>query len=59
MYSAIKNFLQDQSGASAIEYGMVAALISVAAVTALSNVGTSLDEMFISVSSTLDAVGTP
>ena len=59
MYSAIKNFLQDESGATAIEYGLIAALVSVAAVTALTDVGSSLSAMFETVSSELDAAVTP
>ena len=55
MYSFFKNFAEDESGATAIEYGLIAALVSVAAVTALGNVGTSLDGMFNEVSSQLDA----
>ena len=55
MYRFIKDFANDDSGATAIEYGLIAALVSVAAVTALTNVGTSLDAMFSTVSSTLDA----
>ena len=60
MYSAIKNFLQNESGATAVEYGLIAALISVAAVTALTSVGVSLTGMFESVSDDVDnAVTTP
>ena len=59
MYSTIKKFLQDESGATAIEYGLIAALISVAAVTALTSVGTSLSSMFEKVSSDLDSAITP
>ena len=59
MYKVIKDFAKDESGATAIEYGLIAALVSVAAVTALTNVGTSLDTMFTSVSTTLNAAVTP
>ena len=59
MHKFIKDFANDDSGATAIEYGLIAALVSVAAVTALTNVGTSLDAMFSSVSSTLDNAITP
>ena len=59
MYSTIKNFLQDESGATAIEYGLIAALVSVAAVTALTSVGASLSSMFEQVSSELDTAVTP
>ena len=38
-------FCADQSGATAIEYGLIAALISVAIVTAVSAVGTSVRDM--------------
>ena len=59
MYDSIKNFANDESGATAIEYGLIAALVSVAAVTALTSVGTSLNNMFTTVSTTLDAAVTP
>lgn len=59
MLSIIKNLINDESGATAIEYGLIAALVSVAAVVALENMGTSLENMFVSVSGKLDgAVGT-
>ena len=42
----IAKFLRDESGATAIEYGLIAALVSVAAITALSAMGDSLSAMF-------------
>ncbi|MHA1113863.1 MAG: Flp family type IVb pilin, partial [Alphaproteobacteria bacterium] len=58
--NTFKTFLTDESGATAIEYGLIAALVSVAAVTALTNMGTSLTSMFTTVSATLDgALPTP
>lgn len=54
----IKNFLNDESGATAIEYGLIAALVSVAAIGALSAMGGSLDSMFTSVSGHLDSAVT-
>jgi len=60
MLSIIKNLIKDENGATAIEYGLIAALVSVAAVVALENMGTSLENMFTTVSGKLDtAVGTP
>ncbi len=50
----IAKFLRDESGATAIEYGLIAALVSVAAITALSAMGDSLSAMFTAVSSELD-----
>jgi pilus assembly protein Flp/PilA len=49
----IKNFLNDESGATAIEYGLIAALISVAAIAGFTLVGTKLSTMMTSVSDKL------
>ncbi len=49
-----KKFLSDESGATAIEYGLIAALVSVAAIAALTAMGDSLSTMFFTVSSKLD-----
>ena len=58
MLSILKTLIRDESGATAIEYGLIAALVSVAAVVALENMGTSLENMFTTVSGKLDtAVG--
>ena len=58
MFSILKDLMKDESGATAIEYGLIAALVSVAAVVALENMGTSLENMFTTVSGKLDtAVG--
>ncbi len=54
MYKLIKSFLQDESGATAIEYGLIAGLVSVAAIGALTLMGGSLDSMFTGVSLQLD-----
>ena len=59
MRSAIEKFLRDDSGAAAMEYGLLAALISVAAVTALTDVGDSLSAMFGSVASDIDSATAP
>lgn len=45
--------LKDDSGATAIEYGLIAALVSVAAITALTTMGSSLKSMFEAVSTAL------
>ncbi len=54
MFSTFKNLINDESGATAIEYGLIAALVSVAAVAALSSMGTSLSSMFGVVGGELD-----
>jgi pilus assembly protein Flp/PilA len=43
---ATRRFLRDEEGATAIEYGLIAALISVVIIAAVSAVGTQLDITF-------------
>jgi pilus assembly protein Flp/PilA len=45
-----KNLVRDEQGATAIEYGLIAALIAVAAITAMTSLGTSLSGTFSNVS---------
>ena len=45
--------LRDEQGATAIEYGLIAALIAVAAITAMQSLGTQLNGTFTSVSTCL------
>ena len=54
MFTKIHQFLSDESGATAIEYGLIAALVSVAAITALQAMGNSLGQVFNSVSNELN-----
>lgn len=42
----IKNFLRDQSGATAIEYGLIAAGIAVVIIVAVNSVGSNLRTVF-------------
>jgi pilus assembly protein Flp/PilA len=51
--SFFQRLLRDDSGATAIEYGLIAALIAVAAVTVLGTVGTNLTSTFTTVSNSL------
>ena len=59
MFDAITRFIFDNDGATAIEYGLIAALVSVAAVTALTDVGSALDVLFDSVASSVDGATSP
>ena len=43
MIAVAKRFLKDERGATAVEYGLIAALIALALVGALSNVSTSIN----------------
>jgi pilus assembly protein Flp/PilA len=54
MRSTFNRLLKDESGATMIEYGLIAALISVAAITALTAMGGSLKTMFETVKTALD-----
>ena len=49
-----KNLVRDEQGATAIEYGLIAALIAVAAITAMQSLGNELDDTFGNVKSELD-----
>ncbi len=53
MTTLMNRFLKDDSGATAIEYGLIAALISVAIIIALRTIGTNLTTAFNSVGSAL------
>jgi pilus assembly protein Flp/PilA len=53
MFTTLARFMKDDSGATAIEYGLIAALVSVAAIGALTALGTNLSNMFNTVSSSV------
>ena len=53
MIMILTRFLTDDSGATAIEYGLIAALVSIAAIGALTALGGSLNTLFTTVSSTV------
>lgn len=53
MLQMFKDFAKDESGATAIEYGLIAALVSIAAITAMGAVGTELTNTFNTVSTEL------
>ncbi len=53
MSKLIACFSKDESGATAIEYGLIAALIAVVIVTALTTIGTNLNTSFTGIGTTL------
>lgn len=53
MKSIIKSFLKDESGATAIEYGLIAAGIAIAIITAVNGLGTKLSSNFDTISNSL------
>ena len=54
MLTKFKRFLRYESGATAIEYGLIAALVSVAAIVALTALGNALENIFTVVSDKLN-----
>jgi pilus assembly protein Flp/PilA len=50
----LKSFLRDESGATAIEYGLIAAGISVAIITVVQGLGTKLSNVFTNVSNAIN-----
>ena len=54
MKKFVKSFLTNQSGATAIEYGLIAALVAVVAITAMTNIGQSLKTKFEEVNTGLN-----
>jgi pilus assembly protein Flp/PilA len=53
MFAALSNLARDEGGATAIEYGFIAALISVVIIVAIRSVGTNLSAVFSSVANGL------
>jgi pilus assembly protein Flp/PilA len=46
MHAFFKTLIQDEAGVTAIEYGLIAALIAIAAIAAMTALGTSLSNTF-------------
>jgi len=57
MLNSVKKFVSNESGATAIEYGLIAAGISVVIIGAVKAVGGSLIDTFTNVSTTLSSAG--
>jgi len=53
MKSLILKFFKNESGATAIEYGLIAAGIAIAIITAVQGVGTQLSTNFVTISTSL------
>jgi pilus assembly protein Flp/PilA len=49
MSKFVTRFIKNESGATAIEYGLIVALIAVVIITAVSTVGTNLNKAFTSI----------
>jgi pilus assembly protein Flp/PilA len=53
MTKFVARFVKDETGVTALEYGMIAALISVAILTALGTIGTQLNATFTNIGTAL------
>ena len=53
MKSLVLRFLHDDRAATAIEYGLIAALIALVVITALNNIGTKLSAKFTAIATNL------
>ena len=53
MKNLIARFVKDESGATAIEYGLIAAGISLAIIAVVNGLGTNLSGKFVSINSSL------
>ncbi len=53
MRHLLHHFIDDQSGVTAIEYGLIAALIAVVIIVAVTSVGTDLSATFTSIATAL------
>ena len=53
MLKLAARFVKDESGATAIEYGLIAALIAVVIITGLTTVGSNLNTKFASIATSL------
>jgi len=53
MLETMKQFVRDEEGVTAIEYGLIAALIAVVIITAVTTVGTNLNTIFMKIANAL------
>lgn len=58
MKKLVVRFAKNESGATAIEYGLIAALIAVAIIGGVTQLGTTLNTKFNSISTALSNAGT-
>ncbi|MEQ1899362.1 MAG: Flp family type IVb pilin [Devosia sp.] len=57
--NTVARFVNDESGATAIEYGLIAALIAVGIIAAATTLGNSLSTLFTNIGTKLDGTAVP
>ena len=55
MFKSVKNFAHDDAGVTAIEYALIAALIAVVIITAVTTLGNKISTTFTNISNALPA----
>ena len=58
-FEVLRTLRRDERGVTALEYGLIAALIAVAIITAVTTLGTELAALFGRASGAIDGLGTP
>ena len=53
MFSAVKNLVKDDSGATLVEYGLLLALVALAAIATMTTLGTNIKNLFSNAASDL------
>jgi pilus assembly protein Flp/PilA len=56
MFTPLDRFLGDESGATAVEYGLIVALVGVSVIAALQTLGSTLAGIFLALGDTLQGV---
>lgn len=59
LFNSVVGFLRNEEGVTAIEYGLIAALIALAIIAAVTLIGTNLDLLFNRIATCLSAAGCP
>ncbi len=59
MLKILNSFAKDESGATAIEYGLIAALVALAGVAAFTTLGDSVSAAFTAIATSLDTAVAP
>lgn len=58
LFLATQKFLSDEEGVTAIEYGLIAALIAVAVIVTVAAIGSQLNDVFVKIKTCLSTNGT-
>lgn len=57
MINTLKNLLRDQQGVTAVEYGMIMAMIAISTMAVMNDIGNNMNAVFTVISDTLQGAG--